>query len=98
MTKANFDPKIHGFHFANYFINQIATLPGIGQISTAGRCGGMAYTALDHYFAHLPMPTLTSADFAKTGQVPPDGHPLSDYIYKRQIDSFMVLSAAKFVT
>ncbi len=98
MTKANFDPKTHGFHFANYFINQIATLPGIGQISTAGRCGGMAYTALDHYFAHLPMPTLTSADFAKTGQVPPDGHPLSDYIYKRQIDSFMVLSAAKFVT
>lgn len=98
MTKAQFDPKAHGFHFANYFINQIATLPGIGQISTAGRCGGMAYTALDHYFAQLPMPTLNSQDFAKTGQVPPDGHPLSDYIYKRQLDSFMVLSAAKFVT
>ena len=98
MAKTNFDSKLHGFHFANYFINQSATLPGIGQISTAGRCGGMAYSALDHYFAQLPIPVFTGADFAKTGQVPPDGHPLSDYIYKRQLDSFMVLSAAKFVT
>ncbi len=98
MAKANFDPKTHGFHFANYFINQIANLPGIGQISTGGRCGGMSYATLDHYFAHVAMPAFTGNDFDKTGYVPPDGHPLSDYIYKRQLDSFMVLSAAKFVT
>jgi hypothetical protein len=57
----------------------------------------MAFCALDHFSGGLTMPQFRGADFGQKG-VPPDGHPLADYIYQRQLDSFMVLSAAKFVT
>jgi hypothetical protein len=98
MPKANFAPEKQGFRFINYFTNVIASLPGIGQISTYGRCGGMCYTILDHMAAHMPLPNLGAVDFAETDGVPPDGHPLADYIYQRQLDSFMVLSAVKFLS
>ena len=97
MPKTNFTAQKDGFHFSNYFVNVIANLPGIGQISTYGRCGGMSYLALDHYFARLRMPQLRTQDFAQTDGVPPDGHPLADHLYQRQLDSFMTLSAVKFV-
>ncbi len=97
MPKTPFDPKQHGFRFANHFVNTIATLPRLGTLQTLGRCGGMAFCALDHYFAQLPLPTLSAQDLAPL-HVPPDGHPLADYIYRRQLDSFATLSAVKFVT
>ena len=98
MPKTNFTAQRDGFHFSNYFVNVIANLPGIGQISTYGRCGGMSYLALDHYFARLPMPQAHTQDFAQTHGVPPDGHALADYLYQRQLDSFTTLSAVKFVS
>ena len=97
MPKTNFTAQRDGFHFGNYFVNVIANLPGVGQISTYGRCGGMSYLALDHYFARMPMPYVHTRDFGQTHGVPPDGHPLADYLYQRQLDSFMTLSAVKFV-
>ena len=96
MAKTQFTPQADGFHFINSFENRIK-LPVIGTIKTYGRCGGMSYTALDHYFAREAMPALATQDFAETNGVPPDGHPLANYIYRRQIKSFMTLSAAKFV-
>lgn len=97
MPKTQFAPATNGYRFANYFVNVIAKVPGVGTVQTAGRCGGMAFSALDHYGAGLTLPQFRPVDLGKTG-VPPDGHPLADYIYRRQLDSFFVLSAAKFVT
>jgi hypothetical protein len=98
MAKTDFAPKLNGFHFGNYFVNNILQIPVYGQITSLGRCGGMSFSALDFYFAHQMVPRSTNQDFAATGSVPPDGTPLADYIYRRQIDSFLTPSAAKFVT
>lgn len=91
-----FDPKEHGFHFANRFVNTIVALPGGDKVTTYGRCGGMAYTVLDFFRADQPVPPFTETEFAGFGGVPPDGHPLASYIYKRQLESFATFSALKF--
>lgn len=96
MPKTAFNPAQNGYHFANYFVNVIADVPGVGKLQTGGRCGGMAFSALDHFFFNLSLPAFTPADFAPA-QVPPDTHPLSKYIYDRQLDSFFTLTAPKFV-
>lgn len=99
MPKANFIPSRDGFHFANKFVNNI-----IGNtITTAGRCGGMAYASLDYYYAGIPIPTVISSlspfssqfgidDFSNstTPGVPNDGTPLADNIYSRLMDSFLL--------
>jgi len=97
MPKTDFSPLTNGYHFTNYFENQVANLPGIGKIETYGRCGGMAFSALDCYRAGVKLPGYTSSDFGKPG-VPPDGTALADYIFHRQLDSFLTLTAVKFVT
>src|SRR4051812_37688762 len=84
MPMTKFDPQIHGFHFANEFTNHV--LGGI--ITTYGRCGGMAFGALDYFFANRSAPTHSSSDFTASHRVPPDGSPLADAIYARMIDSF----------
>jgi len=91
------NPAQHGFHFVNNFVNKILDIPWLGQITTYGRCGGMAYACLDYYNAGLPVPPYRSEDFPDGG-VPPDGHPMADYIYVRLIDSFFVSSAVNFVS
>lgn len=93
--KIGFEPSRHGFRFPNAFVNQIASVPGFGNIETRGRCGGMAYAALDYFFAGVPIPAYVTANFAP-GQAPPDGHWLADYIYARLMNSFFTPSAAKF--
>lgn len=97
MPKVDFNPQQHGFHFVNYFTNVIQPLPGMNPITTRGRCGGMAFAALDHYFAGTPVPAYTSDDFPGSG-VPSDGSALADYIMKRQIDSLLSLSAVNVLT
>jgi hypothetical protein len=96
VPKTAFQPAQHGFHFANYFVNVIADVPGVGRLQTGGRCGGMAFCALDHFFFNQNVPAFTGADFAPA-LVPPDTHPLAQYIYQRQLDSFLTLTAPKFV-
>lgn len=98
MPKTVFQPNVNGFHFGNHFVNNILQLPIYGNVTTLGRCGGMSFAALDFFNAHLPVPAGTDQTFASTGSVPPDGSPLADYIYHRQLDSFLVPSAVKFVT
>jgi hypothetical protein len=80
------------------FENVIFEESPFGRVSTRGRCGGMAFAALDHFYAGLQMPALSTAQLPSDKGVPPDSHPLARYIYRRQLDSFMVLSAAKYVT
>jgi hypothetical protein len=90
MPRTSFTPRQHGFHFDNDFVNRTATLPGFGEIETRGRCGGMAFAALDLYHAGMAVPPDTT--------LPPDGHPLADYIYRRLLDSFLVPSAFQFLS
>jgi hypothetical protein len=87
---AAFDPRTHGFAFGNTFVNVIGTLPGFGEITTRGRCGGMAYASLDYYHAGLAVP--------ESAELPPDGTALADLVYRRLLDSYLVPSATKFVS
>jgi hypothetical protein len=89
-----FDPTVHGFHFDNDFVNEIATLPGGSTLRTNGRCGGMTYGALDYFHLGRPAPAYTPRAPAK---VPPDSHPLARYLLSRQLESFKNDSAARFL-
>jgi len=92
-----FDPATHGFAFPNAFVNEVLTLPNGAKITTAGRCGGMAYAALDYFLAGQPVPRWR-ADLWAPGRVPPDSHWLAQLFTQRLRDSFFTGSAAKFVT
>ncbi len=84
------------FRFRNGFVNRIATIPGVGNVETRGRCGGMAFAAMDYFLSGVPVPTWPASVFAPE-EVPPDGHWLADYIYLRLMNSFAVPSSAKYV-
>jgi hypothetical protein len=92
-----FIPSRHGFHFRNDFAGKQVIVPGFGEVPTRGRGGGMAYAALDYWYAGLPVPTHRAEDFGSAG-VPHDGSRLSDYLYKRLFDSFATWTARQFVT
>ena len=91
MPKADFEPGRDGFHYPNAFVNVIAKVPGFGTIETGGRCGGMAYAALDYWFnGRLPIPAPTA--------LPADGTLMADYVYRRLFDTYLVPSAINFIT
>jgi len=92
-----FIPSKHGFHFANAFGDKVVLVPGFGEVATKGRGGGMAFAALDYWYAGLPVPTHRPQDFQGEG-VPADGTRLADYLYKRLFDSFASASARQFVS
>ena len=83
MIKTDFTPMKHGFHFGNHFVDVMLKTP-FGKIQTRGRCGGMAYASLDFYYSNTP--------------IPPQGSALSDYIYRRSVNSIFTLSALKFLS
>ncbi len=95
MPTTTFDPAIHGFRFGNRFVNVVVSLPGVPKMRTKGRCGGMAYAALDYFTLLRAAPKFAPEPPAR---VPPDGHPLADYLLRRQLDSFHNDSALRFVT
>ena len=94
MPKTNFTPLKHGFHFGNNFINKIIST-SFGKMETKGRCGGMAFAALDYYSSGISIPAHESKDFPN-GKFPPDGSLLADYIYERTINSLFTLHSFKF--
>jgi hypothetical protein len=95
MPTTTFDPAMHGFHFDNRFVNVVVSLPGVPKLRTNGRCGGMAYAALDYYSLHRAAPTFKPSPPAR---VPPDGHPLAEYLLRRQVESFTNDSALRFLS
>ena len=97
MPRTGFDPRAHGFHFANDFVDKVVTVPGYGEVGTAGRSGGMAFAALDYWFAGLPVPSHRPEDFPDRA-VPEDGTRLADFIHKRLFDSYATWSARQFLT
>lgn len=91
ISVTSFDPTSHGFHFRNNFINVLVDLFGL-RVATYGRCGGMAYAALDYYFLHRPIPAYRQVpDCGTSSPAIPDArsYQLTNYIYKRQIDSMV---------
>jgi hypothetical protein len=76
MGTTNFNPNIHGFHFRNDFQNDVVP---VADVRTGGLCGGMSYTVLDYYFAHMPIP--------KQDYRPANRTALQSYIYNREVDS-----------
>jgi hypothetical protein len=65
MPRTSFDPKRHGFHFANHFVNHV------GPFTTIGRCGGMSYAALDCFHHGVAVPQST--------RVATQGHDLASW-------------------
>ena len=96
MPMTTFDPMIHGFRFANRFRNTVARLPNGATIRTSGRCGGMAFASLDIFHAGKKAPNHDWSGFERG--VPPDGHPLADYLFQRLMNSFIEASAVRFLT
>jgi hypothetical protein len=97
VPRTGFDPRAHGFHFANDFVDKVVTVPGYGEVATDGRSGGMAFAALDYWFAGLPVPSHRPEDFPDRA-VPDDGTRLADFIHKRLFDSYATWSARQFLT
>jgi hypothetical protein len=97
VPRTGFDPRAHGFHFANDFVDKVVTVPGYGEVATDGRSGGMAFAALDYWFAGLPVPSHRPDDFPDRA-VPSDGTRLADFIHKRLFDSYATWSARHFLT
>ncbi|NHZ88518.1 hypothetical protein F2P45_05695 [Massilia sp. CCM 8733] len=83
MSMTSFHPVQHGFKFVNSFVNHVVKIPELGiDITTYGRCGGMAFAALDFWYNTLPIPGDTA--------LPADGTPLGDFIYDRLIHSILI--------
>ncbi len=61
----SFRPEHHGFRFPNNFTSPV-TLPisFAPSLPLPGLCGGMSFAALDYFFAGVPVPTHTTADYA----------------------------------
>ena len=95
MPTTAFDPTHHGFGFDNRFVNVVAQLPGGLKLRTKSRCAGMTYAALDYFHLGRGAPTYVPSPPAR---VPPDGHPLANYLLRRQLESFANDSALRFVT
>jgi hypothetical protein len=84
-------PESYAFRFKNDFVNVISRIPpriGRRRITTDGRCGGMSFASLDFFHIRTPVPKVTADDFPRR-TVPPDGHPLADYIHSRQMRSIL---------
>lgn len=88
MVRTSFNAIHHGFKFSNSFVNRVISVPALGiDFTTKGRCGGMAFAALDYWHHHLAIPEDSS--------LPVDGTLVSTYTYERLINS-IVANAFKF--
>jgi hypothetical protein len=90
VPRVNYPLDRFGFQFSNRFRNVIAELPGGRKIELNGRCGGMTFASLDHFFAGRPAPSVRPADLPADTGVPPDGSPLADYIMRRHYHSLAI--------
>lgn len=90
MPRVDYPLDRYGFQFSNRFRNVIADLPGGRKIELNGRCGGMSFASLDHFYAGRPAPSVRPADLPAGTGVPPDGSPLADYIMRRHYHSLAI--------
>jgi hypothetical protein len=105
---SGFRPDRHGFGFPNRYTNTLVYVPvplrrllpeplrasvRNGRVVADGRCGGMSFAAIDYYRSGSPVPRFLFEQLP-----PPDAHPLSRFIGKRQRDSVSLRSASRFVS
>ncbi len=89
--KTNFNPLAHGYSFPNRFefkgLSRIVKM--IKSNFIYGMCGGMVFTALDHYFDQRKLPGFKTVDEL----------PLSytKYLWKRQTQSVSILILLKII-
>ncbi len=87
VARTAFTSVDHGFKFSNAFANKVINVPSVGiDYTTLGRCGGMAFAALDYWYNRLPIPPDSS--------LPADGTSLSTYISKR-LDVSLILNGPR---
>ncbi|MCK8115095.1 hypothetical protein [Anaerosoma tenue] len=79
-----FLPSKDGFGFANTWRDVV-----LGVIASRGRCGGMVFAALDAFVAGAPLPP---GSHDRT--LPEHDSPLARWIWRRQLDSIVVLPGA----
>lgn len=85
-ANTNFDPLIHGYQFRNSFRLELKyNLPLIGEIDiediVIGLCGGMCFSALDHYYAGEQITSRTTT--------PGSGTALRKHLVSKQIQSLI---------
>lgn len=100
MTRTNFIPSQHGFHFGNSFNNYNIFLPILPvPIPFGGLCGGMVLASLRYYLHRLPIPTHTTCDFDGVVVWPlgSTGSRLRQYLVACQRDSYGPLGDASAV-
>lgn len=92
MPKLNFNPSLHGFHFRNDFVTDVAGL------RFGGLCGGLSLAVFNYYRNNRPVPTHRQSpnDFGTPDSLPPVGGRLRNYILDMQIKSFA--SILPFIT
>lgn len=79
-----FRPSHDGFAFANTWRDVV-----LGVVASRGRCGGMVFAALDAFVAEAPLP-----QGSRERVLPEHDSPLARWIWRRQLDSVMVLPGA----
>ena len=89
MNRTTFNPTQHGFQFRNDFTNHVVKIPSLGvDFTTRGRCGGMAFAALDYWHNQLAIPSDSS--------LPADGTLVGTYIYDRLMNSILANAFKNF--
>jgi hypothetical protein len=79
-----FDSAVFGLRFPNDFPD--ATWFEV--IHAPGLCGGMSFAVLDHFYANVPAPTMTTTPLVTS--------PFGAYVKQRQLDSFLA-NGSRFV-
>lgn len=80
-VRCGFSAASMGFQFVNNFPDGYWEF-GFLRFATAGLCGGMSFSALDYYFAGMPIPSQTSVPSAVNDA-------LGQYINARQEESVL---------
>lgn len=86
-SETGFLAKSHGYHFRNSFVFSFDfEIPLVGKMDLGdivyGLCGGMCFSALDHYHAGLPIPPQTRRPKFSTD--------LFNALVNRQLDSMEI--------
>lgn len=88
MPRTAFSAREHGFPFRNFLTRTSVTLPGGRRIELVGRWGGMAWAALDAFYAGEPLPGLDAAGAPAGG--------LAAHLARRLEQCFAAPGAARF--
>ena len=60
MPATRFHACQHGFAFRGCLVRTSVDLPAGMQLEVRGRCGGLAYAALDYFYSGLAVPAAGS--------------------------------------